>query len=678
MTPHDSKGTSTHVVYGERLNQDSLRLLTIEQGRDKSILCRLELHSFTSSLLYCALSYAWDEPQSNSVDTEPCILLNEVQICVKPNLYSALHELCAQQTNTYWWIDAICINQDDIVERTAQVSIMHQIYHSAQKVFVWLGPDPINEAYLVREFLRALLAKYMDIELDKFRHQWLKRDADHAFLEAGLPSLTGTTWAAVVRFWDRAWFSRVWVHQEAAVAEEVEIWCGQIEYTLIELIEASRFMEMSGLGEALMTLKSEKPTKSISGRMIGCHAIGIEALRLLVNGIQHLEADDDMVLADRLTGTASEQKHPLLRKFATSLYLTFRDDATDDRDKVFVILMLMKQAAESYCVPELPIQVDYSKNVSEVYHEVTSWVISESGCLGMLCLLFSNRSWPTVGGLSSWVPDYSKPPLQALRLFQPGAWCNANVTQEFHSKLKPSLDGHNLYVHAKYCGTVADVGDTYESMIDDGCFELTARVLLNCPMIMGNGLTRLDAWRMTMSGNRDVPTASHEALKRSEFQRWLVFFALRKMIEDFTEGLIKYPREILARMPSFELLAETDDTKTVPDWGFWQNTLSDRVKTRHYLEHTPSFETIEIIGRRLFRTTDPIYLGYAPDNTQPGDEIWLAASSTFPLVLRKAALTSPVSAQDASHHVIGEAYTGDYDSLLSKLTSQDWQRLVLR
>lgn len=37
------------------------------------------------------------------------------------------------------WIDAVCINQDDVRERNAQVSIMHHIYEKSVGSLIWLG-----------------------------------------------------------------------------------------------------------------------------------------------------------------------------------------------------------------------------------------------------------------------------------------------------------------------------------------------------------------------------------------------------------------------------------------------------------------------------------------------------------------------------------------------------------
>lgn len=37
------------------------------------------------------------------------------------------------------WIDAICINQKDEVEKTQQLQFMHRIYTLAHTTYVWLG-----------------------------------------------------------------------------------------------------------------------------------------------------------------------------------------------------------------------------------------------------------------------------------------------------------------------------------------------------------------------------------------------------------------------------------------------------------------------------------------------------------------------------------------------------------
>ncbi|KAG4442480.1 hypothetical protein IFR05_002032 [Cadophora sp. M221] len=83
---------------------------------------------------YEALSYVWGEtsdPQN--------IELNWVTFPVTANLYMALQFLRIPSGIRILWVDAICINQDDVEERNNQVSLMGSIYSSAWRVLCWLG-----------------------------------------------------------------------------------------------------------------------------------------------------------------------------------------------------------------------------------------------------------------------------------------------------------------------------------------------------------------------------------------------------------------------------------------------------------------------------------------------------------------------------------------------------------
>jgi hypothetical protein len=48
-------------------------------------------------------------------------------------------------SGVFLWVNAICINQDDVRERNDQVSLMDDIYGKAQQKLVWLGPD-VNDS----------------------------------------------------------------------------------------------------------------------------------------------------------------------------------------------------------------------------------------------------------------------------------------------------------------------------------------------------------------------------------------------------------------------------------------------------------------------------------------------------------------------------------------------------
>ncbi|CAJ2511319.1 Uu.00g069440.m01.CDS01 [Anthostomella pinea] len=90
-----------------------------------------------SSPKFIAPSYVWgDEDDSRSM------VLDGHLFVITNNLHSALLAIAtdaALVTDFYFWIDAICINQADIDERSTQVPRMADIYSPAYSVFGWLG-----------------------------------------------------------------------------------------------------------------------------------------------------------------------------------------------------------------------------------------------------------------------------------------------------------------------------------------------------------------------------------------------------------------------------------------------------------------------------------------------------------------------------------------------------------
>ncbi|OAL47302.1 heterokaryon incompatibility, partial [Pyrenochaeta sp. DS3sAY3a] len=84
---------------------------------------------------YLALSYAW----GNSSDRRP-VVINNHEHYVTTNLedflrvwrQKAVQERDQPLADFYLWIDAICINQDDLLERKSQVMLMSEIYPKAK------------------------------------------------------------------------------------------------------------------------------------------------------------------------------------------------------------------------------------------------------------------------------------------------------------------------------------------------------------------------------------------------------------------------------------------------------------------------------------------------------------------------------------------------------------------
>ena len=88
---------------------------------------------------YEALSYVW----GGTTDMVP-LRVHQDTIYITKNLALALRHLRRMASPRVLWIDALCINQIDIVERNHQVAQMRYIYENAVEVLVWLGEEQIH------------------------------------------------------------------------------------------------------------------------------------------------------------------------------------------------------------------------------------------------------------------------------------------------------------------------------------------------------------------------------------------------------------------------------------------------------------------------------------------------------------------------------------------------------
>jgi hypothetical protein len=122
-----------------------IRVLHVLSEHKEALRCRIE-HVDLSSAEFIALSYEWGPPNllfwidvvdANGEDLGSIRLTN--------NLYQALCNLRdspgVPTATQAIWIDQICINQNDKIERAQQVSLMGKIYKNARRVISYLGPE---------------------------------------------------------------------------------------------------------------------------------------------------------------------------------------------------------------------------------------------------------------------------------------------------------------------------------------------------------------------------------------------------------------------------------------------------------------------------------------------------------------------------------------------------------
>lgn len=113
-----------------------IRLIQIKPGKDDDpIECQLSAFEPSEIPFYAAISYTSGKPEHKR-----SIIVNGSRVRVGLNCFSALWQARQQLIAFYYWVDAICINQQDIYEKNWQVGMMGRIFANARLVLIPLGP----------------------------------------------------------------------------------------------------------------------------------------------------------------------------------------------------------------------------------------------------------------------------------------------------------------------------------------------------------------------------------------------------------------------------------------------------------------------------------------------------------------------------------------------------------
>lgn len=206
------------------LSASTTRVLHIlpatSSGMSDTISCRLSVISIDPSPEYRALSYVWGDPSATKF-----ILVDNTPFEVRENLWNYLAQARHEGYVDALWIDAICINQDDLDERSKQVAIMGQIYSKASEARVWLGVGTEDNLSAIQYILDT------DWQAPLRRFRWIR-------------GLANKRVESIRKLLELDYWSRVWIIQEYLLARCVAIQCGPkfvLGATLERMIEVLQY-----------------------------------------------------------------------------------------------------------------------------------------------------------------------------------------------------------------------------------------------------------------------------------------------------------------------------------------------------------------------------------------------------------------------------------------------------
>ena len=209
-----------------------IRLLRINSEPSFQANCSMYCISLDQLPPFTAVSYRWgSSPAAKTIE------IDGMALCVRNNLWDLLKKLSIGESRKitepkYFWIDAICINQDDIYERNSQVGLMHQIYSLATLVYIWLGKGCL-ETDLAMNYMNEKVTYHVTSE------------QGHRVERCWIPTPLPQTWeisgigGKILTLFNNEYWERLWIIQEGILAQHIVILCGckRIPWKVLEYFQ---------------------------------------------------------------------------------------------------------------------------------------------------------------------------------------------------------------------------------------------------------------------------------------------------------------------------------------------------------------------------------------------------------------------------------------------------------
>lgn len=595
----------------ENLNDsEMIRLMELLPGAwEDDLQCHVHTVNMNALPAYDALSYSWGEDlqdnPSHATDlafslveaifpTERFLRCNGKILPVSTNLYNALRRLRDKPSVKYLWIDRVCIDQSNPLERNDQVRKMDRIYSGARLVVIWLGEedDRTVPAFSMIEKVSELATASAVRSLHTNTDEIFNPDALQAL---GLPSFPSMEWESMHRLFERRWFQRSWVVQEVALADVAIAVCGCRILNWDDIGCTGQYLVASGFFRAMQDVygRQGRPT-----------------------------------LASSIQNNRAAVKLSTDRSLTVLLCSMRRFKATDPRDKVFSLLGLSrtKKQQDSHGKADTDaIDPDYSLSTDVIFRQVTEKLMKQKFSLALLSTVedLSLRKTPN---LPSWVPDYAVWQ-EVTILGMPDNPHNYHAGgEEVALQNSSEFEGsdHVLSLAGYEVDAINEIGLCLNSDLTEGSLS---NVLLSwlklvdkLPETYVNGESKPEAIWRTFIGNLGGSTHPAHSIYAKHF---LAFLHYHLSDEKGTSNV-------------------TSITNAV------HNTRagSDAIKAGNRYLYGTSF--MYIAGLRRFFVTRSGYMGLGPNSMQRGDKVFVFPGGDVPFVLR--------ASETGRYRLVGEAY----------------------
>ncbi|TID14357.1 HET-domain-containing protein [Venturia nashicola] len=591
---------------------NSIRLLKLLPGLPhEPVECQLSVHSVievANNKIYEALSYCW-----GTEEADRCIILGdtsceeeeEMMFNVRQALYEALCALRFEDQPRTLWIDAICINQTDNIEKSVQVGLMRQIYEGARSTLIWLGPSTPDTSEAMA-FVRTLKLTWDKCNGDV---AVIAQLTDEDLKQLGLPD--ARDWRKVpeqlLRMLELPWFERAWVVQEVTVSTSAQVYWGAEQLDWRDFVTAICFASRAELPHA-------------------CYG----AYQRVVTF-----ADEDFLYRHNRSHLLSA----LLRHRSCKV--------TEPLDKVYAFLGLTSSSLHG-----IPLVVDYEKDLVVAYTEFARKIAHHGRSLDILSMPakpHAGEFQPTILNLPTWAPDWG---------------VGFQIRNEHPRYVHQS--SQRIYAESMSLANIEEAGSRVSrtfSATGTSCFTPVIESVDYSLTVQGQLLDLIS------SKDASLPFAdrsTYPALNNPPIHLdWEDAIGLDLSLSSMPVQTYITGEGLLDAFCQTILVGNIAPTENVHDltseYCTWSKSHRFQGRMGYYMsglassfflyQNVPaSFEArLRAAIFRTFVQTEKEYMGLVSGKVERGDQIWLLKGSKVPVVLRK-------KDEKSEYEVVGDAY----------------------
>lgn len=394
--------------YQSLKTNDEMRILHLKSGTgDSPLQCSIEHVHLHDNPKYAAISYVW------GVDQMPYKMhVGENQVIpLTKSLHVLLKDLRASQniSTMTFWVDQICIDQENDLEKNHQVGLMSEIYKSATEVITFIGPKhPGDDEGL------DLAVELFNLSGSSWESAQNTSEEEAKALSLKFPAKRDP-WESLMTLMDREWTERLWIVQESIVNKRTRMACGsrlipwEAFAVCVEICIRTSVGHLTRPGDDIRSAAAQ----ILLQRMTNVHELA------------------------RLKAEYSQERQSLLKILIKEHNLL----CTEPKDKIYALPGIAGDRER------LGIQVNYALNHAEVFRDAAERILRSGDSLDIL-----HYKGASIPGLPSWATNWAP---DDRRMFWGDLDYNYNASAGTPVIVNFEEEGYVLVVHGIFIDEIA-------------------------------------------------------------------------------------------------------------------------------------------------------------------------------------------------------------------------------